>query len=245
MFEEKVVTYREADTRLTGLLIVNSQTDENEGHKRHGIVVIHGGAGLDDHAKGRARTLAALGFVVFAADMFGHDFFGDGGHRQVMMARVKELAGDPAKLRRRAQAAVDVLAAHPLVDGRLAAVGYCFGGMAVLELARGGGELRGVVSIHGSLKTAEPARQSAVKPKVLVCHGALDPHVSAADVMAFMAEMNAAGADWQLNVYGGAMHGFTHEHAARQNIPGVAYNAQADARSFAAMRAFLGEVFGS
>jgi dienelactone hydrolase len=80
---------------------------------------------------------------------------------------------------------------------------------------------------------------------VLVCHGALDPHVPAADVTAFMAEMNAACADWQLIVYGGAMHGFTHEHAAQQNIPGVAYDAQADARSFAAMRAFLGELFGA
>ena len=122
--------------------------------------------------------------------------------------------------------------AHTLVDGRVAAVGYCFGGMTVLQLARSGVDLAGVVSIHGSLKTARRAQAGQLKARVLVCHGALDPHVPMADVTAFVDEMNNAGADWQLIIYGGAMHGFTHEDAAGYKVPGVAYHAQADARGW-------------
>ena len=144
MIEEKMIAYRDADATLAGLLVANSQAFDNIGNRRPGILVIHGGAGLDDHAKGRARSLAALGFVVFACDMYGDGVAGD---RQRVLARLTDLTGDPTKLRRRAQAAVDVLASDCRVDGRLAAVGYCFGGMTVLELARGGAELAGVVSI--------------------------------------------------------------------------------------------------
>jgi dienelactone hydrolase len=99
-----------------------------------------------------------------------------------------------------------------------------------------------VISIHGSLATAKPAQPGAVKAKVLVCHGALDPHVPLADVTRFAEEMNHAQADWQLIMYGGAMHGFTHEHAVPDAMPGVAYNALADQRSFLATRTFLAEV---
>src|SRR5580693_10643238 len=120
------VSYRDDGTPLTGFLA----WDDSLAVKRPGVLVVHGGAGLDDHAKGRARTLAALGFVVFACDMYGNGVAGD---RQRVMACLKELTGDPAMLRRRAQAGVDVLASDPRVDGRLATVGYCFGGMTVLQ----------------------------------------------------------------------------------------------------------------
>jgi dienelactone hydrolase len=121
--------------------------------------------------------------------------------------------------------------------------GFCFGGLAVLALARAGVSLAGAVSIHGSLATGRPATPGSVKARLLVCHGALDPHVPFDHVSAFADEMNQAGADWQLIMYGGAMHGFTHRHAAPGATPGVAYDPRADARSFAATRAFLTEVF--
>ena len=129
-----------------------------------------------------------------------------------------------------------------MVDGRVAAVGYCFGGMTVLELARGGADLMGAISVHGTLKTAQRCQAGAVKAKILVCHGALDPHVPTDQVTDFIAEMTAAATDWQLIVYGGALHGFTHE--GDSPIPGVAYNALADARSLNAIRDFLTELFG-
>jgi dienelactone hydrolase len=121
-------------------------------------------------------------------------------------------------------------------------VGYCFGGLAVLELARSGAAVAGVVSVHGSLSTSRPARPGAMGARVLVCHGGSDPHVPRADVEHFVDEMTAAEADWQLNVYGGAVHGFTHDTDTGQT-PGVAYDATADARSRAAIRHFLADLF--
>jgi dienelactone hydrolase len=158
------------------------------------------------------------------------------------MARIAELRDDSAKLCQRARAGLEVLVAHPQVDGRVAAVGYCFGGTVALELARNGTDIAGAVSVHGSLSTVRPAQAGAVKAKILVCHGTLDPHVPMAEVNAFVEEMNEAGVDWQLNVYGGAMHGFTHESGPA--VPGIAYHAVADARSASAMRDFFDEIFG-
>ena len=232
------IPYRDGDTPLTGLLVWDTERD----NMRPGILVVHGGAGLDDHAKGRARRLAALGYVVLACDMYGDGVAGD---RARVMVCIAELRSDPDRLRRRAMAGITVLATHPQVDGRLAAIGYCFGGMTVLALARAGCELAGVVSVHGSLDTTRPEQPARVKAKILVCHGALDPHVPITHVTTFIEEMNQAGADWQLNVYGGAMHGFTHEHAVGGGTPGVAYHASADARSSGAIQAFFAEIFGS
>lgn len=231
---KEAVAYRDGDTELTGALF----RDDTRTDRRPGILVVHGGAGLDDHAKGRARGFAELGFVALACDMYGN---GVAGSRERVMARIGELRAEPAKLCARARAGLNMLTTHPEVDGRLAAVGYCFGGMTVLELARSGADLAGVVSVHGSLQTSQPARPGAIKAKILVCHGALDPHVPAPDVTAFMEEMNSAGADWQLNVYGGALHGFTHETPS--TMPGVAYNASADARSAEAIKTFFREIF--
>lgn len=228
------VTYRDGEAELTGMFAWDSAHKT----KRPGILVVHGGAGLDDHAKGRAQRLAEAGFVALACDMYGK---GVAGNRERVMARITDLRTDPEGLCRCAQAGVEILASHPQVDERLGAVGYCFGGMTVLEMARSGVELAGVVSIHGSLSTNRPAQPGAVKARILVCHGALDPHVPMAHVNAFVEEMNAAQADWQLIMYGGAMHGFTHESAS--TTPGVAYNALADARSATAMQSFFRELF--
>lgn len=231
----EAVAYRDGETELNGELF----WDHERLNKRPGVLVVHGGAGLDDHARGRAGRMAELGFVAFACDMYGGGLRGD---RQRIMARIAELRASREVLCRCAQAGIEVLTAHPQVDGRIAAVGYCFGGMTVLEVARSGAELEVVVSVHGSLQTAQPAERGTVRAKVLVCHGALDPHVPVPHVTAFMEEMDYAGADWQLNIYGGALHGFTHE--APSSTPGVAYNAVADARSSAAIKSFLAEVFG-
>jgi dienelactone hydrolase len=224
-------------TPLTGVLC----RDEVLGGRRPGLLLIHGGAGLDEHARGQARRYAALGYIVFACDMFGDGIAGD---RDRVIGCLTALRDDPAFLVRRARAGLAALTSSADTGGRLAAVGFCFGGLAVLALARAGEALAGMVSIHGSLATGTPADPGAVQAKVLVCHGALDPHVPLADVTAFAAEMDRAGADWQLIMYGGAQHGFTHSDAAPGAIPGIGYDARADSRSFRAARDFLAELSG-
>jgi dienelactone hydrolase len=226
--------YRDLDTPLTGVL----HWDAAQQGRRPGILLVHGGAGLDEHARQQARRYAALGFVVLAGDMFGD---GIAGNRERVIQCLTALRDNPAVLARRGGAGLATLARCPEADGRFAAVGFCFGGMAVLALARSGAKLAGVVSTHGSLATSQPAERGSVLAKVLVCHGALDPHVPPGDVTAFTEEMHRADADWQLIMYGRAMHGFTHEHATPGAVPGVEYDALADQRSFAATRAFLAE----
>jgi dienelactone hydrolase len=228
------LSYRDGDTPLSGVLTL----DESVAEKRPGILLIHGGAGLDDHARQQACRYAELGYVALAADMYGE---GVAGNRDRVLATVTQLRDEPERLVQRGRAGLTALAACPEVDGRLAAIGFCFGGMAALTLARAGEDLAAAVSIHGALKTEKPAEPGSVKAKILALHGALDPHVPMADVVGFAEEMDRAGADWQLTMYGGAMHGFTHEHAVPGATPGVAYDERADRRSFAAVQSFLAE----
>jgi len=231
----RTVTYTDEETALTGFLA----WDDAAAHALPGLLLVHGGAGLDDHAKGQAQRYAAHGYTVLACDMFGDGVAGD---RERVMACLMGLRDDPQRMSRRAGAGLAALAGCPEADGRFAAIGFCFGGLAVLTLARSGADLAGVVSMHGSLATAKPAEPGAVRARVLACHGALDPHVPLADVTTFAEEMDHARADWQLIMYGGAMHGFTHEHAIPGAMPGVGYDALADQRSFLAARTFLAEV---
>jgi dienelactone hydrolase len=226
--------YRDLDTSLTGQFCWN---DGQEG-PRPGILLIHGGAGLDAHAREQACRYAALGYAVLACDMFGDGIAGD---RERVMACLLALRDDPGRLLRRGQAGLAALAGCPEAAGPAAAVGFCFGGLAALALARAGTNLAAVVSIHGSLATSAPARPGAVTGQILACHGAADPHVPPGDVAAFAAEMNHAEADWQLVMYGRAQHGFTHRHAVPGAMPGVAYDPLADERSFEAARIFLAE----
>ena len=142
------------------------------------------------------------------------------------------------------RAALDVLRSQPQCDPkRIAAIGYCFGGTCVLELARSGADVLGVVSFHGGLSTANPADAKNIHGKVLVLHGGDDPHVPPKEVEAFEEEMRAAGVDWQLVAYGGAVHAFTNPAAGNDKSRGAAYNATADRRSWEAMRVFLTEIF--
>jgi dienelactone hydrolase len=228
------LAYDDLGLPLTGLLC----RDEAHDGPRPGILLIHGGAGLDAHAREQAQRYAALGYTVLACDMFGP---GVAGNRERVMACLLALRDDPALLVRRARAGLAALAGCPEAGGPLAAVGFCFGGLAALALARAGTDLAGVVSIHGSLATSRPAGPGAVTARILVCHGAADPHVPIGDVTAFAAEMDHAQADWQLVMYGRAAHGFTHRDAVPGTTPGVAYDRLADERSFAAARAFLAE----
>ena len=229
----RTVAYADQDTPLVGELYWDTGAVP-----RPGILLIHGGAGLDDHARGQARRYAALGYVVFACDMLGDGVTGD---RERMIGSLTAMRDDPGLLARRARAGLAELASCGLARQPLAAVGFCFGGLAALTLARSGAGLAAAVSIHGSLATTRPAGPGTVQARVLACHGALDPHIPMADVTGFAQEMDRAEADWQLIIYGGAMHGFTHQHAVPGAVPGIAYHRLADERSFAATRAFLAE----
>lgn len=238
--ETKAVEYQQGNTRLVGYLAAPKDAKA----PLPGVLVVHEWMGLNDYAKRRAEQLAELGYVALAADIYG-----DGK----MAADAKEaaaLAGtykkDRALLRARAAAGLAALKAQPgVAAGKVAAIGYCFGGTTVLELARNGGELAGVVSFHGGLDTPTPEDAKNIRAKVLVLHGADDPYVPAEQVTAFEQEMRAGGADWQLVAYGGAVHGFTNSANGNDPSKGVAYQAAADARSWDAMQRFFTELFAA
>jgi len=236
----KLVEYKQGDTVLEGYLAVD---DAIKG-KRPGILVVHAWMGLDDNAKHRADMLAQLGYVAFAADIYGK------GVRPKTKDEAGPLAGkyknDRALLRARVNAGLATLLAQPNVDtGKTAAIGYCFGGTTALELARSGAQLSGVVSFHGGLDSPTPADAKNIKAKLLVLHGAADPFEKPADFTAFQKELVDAKVDWQLVQYGGAVHCFTDKTAGSDATTGCAYDPNADARSWTAMRAFFDELFAA
>jgi dienelactone hydrolase len=216
--------------------------DGSRGRPAPGVLVAHEGAGVTEHVRGRARALAGLGYVAFALDLFGAQELALERRKEI----VRALRADRPGLRRHASLALEVLTAHPEVDRtRLAAIGYCFGGTTVLELARSGAELRCVVAFHPGLDLPALGDAGAIRAKVLVCAGEKDPIVTAAQREAFAAEMAAAGVDWQLHLHGGAGHSFTNPEIDAFGFPGFAYHAAADRRSWQAMRALLDEALGA
>jgi dienelactone hydrolase len=236
----QMIEYKDGDATLEGFLAYGS----TEKGKRPGVVIVHDWMGMGPNPKMRAEELAKLGYVAFAADIYGK------GNQPKDAAAAGALAtkfkGDRALLRRRVQAALDTLKKQKNVDSsKLAAMGYCFGGTAALELARSGADLKGVVSFHGGLDTPTPADAKNIKGKVLVLHGADDPHVPPEQVKAFEDEMRGAGVDWELVKYSKAVHSFTIKEAGNDNSKGAAYNAEADHRSWIAMKNFFNEIFGS
>jgi dienelactone hydrolase len=233
----RLVPYEHDGVELRGELIADDAADT----ALPGILLVHGGGGLDDHARSQARRYAALGYVVLACDMYGK---GVAGHRDRVVATITALREDPDLLAARGAAGLSALSSCPEVDGPLAAVGFCFGGLAVLTLARSGAHVAATVSMHGSLETSKPAEPGAITGRVLVCHGALDPHVPMTQVSAFCEEMAEAGANWEVSIYGSAMHGFTHDHAVPGAIPGVEYHEPTDRRSFTAAHTLLAEALG-
>jgi dienelactone hydrolase len=206
------------------------------------VLVFHEGLGLGEFAMARARMLAELGYVALAADMFGDRR--QARDLQEALKLVGELRSQPAALRARGRAALETLAALPQVDaGRLAAIGFCFGGSVVLELARDAADLKAAVSFHGVLATKTPAVAGTVKASVLVCTGAEDPLAPPDQVKAFEDEMRQAQVrDWQVISYGNTLHGFTNPEADGSIMAAALYNAQADRRSWASMRGLFDEV---
>ncbi len=235
------VDYTAGATTLRGYLAVDSQ----HSGPRPAVIVVHEWWGLNDYIRGRARQLAELGYVALAVDMYGEGRTADdpGGASALMMA----VLGDIKLGEERFAAALDLLRARAdVTPDRIAAIGYCFGGAMVLHAARKGVPLRAVVSFHGSLGSFHKPLPGDVKARVLVCHGAGDTLVPTADLAAFEAEMSAARADYRVESYPDVLHGFTNPEAtgkgARYGVP-LAYDAAADARSWASMRALLEEVF--
>ncbi len=228
--------YRHEDRTLAGHLAWNPEL----AGPLPGVVLVHEWFGPGENVKRRARMLAELGYVALVADMYGVDVRPSNvGEAAVAM---NDVLADRPRLRARLATAVAVLQADRRVDARrVAAIGYCFGGGCVLELARSGATLAGVISFHGGLHTTLPAKATPLA-KILVLHGAEDPFVDAQKVNAFMDEMRAVHADWQLVHYGNAVHAFTNPQAA-DLAGGMCFDAKADARSWAHMQLFLSELF--
>lgn len=204
---------------------------------RPAVLIVHDWNGLDDYEKLRARMLAELGYVALAVDVYGKGVRPT--NAQESGAEARKMYGNLPEFRARLQAAVMVARSLPEVDkAKVAAIGYCFGGAGVLELARSGSDVQGVVSFHGSLGTTMPAKEGEIKTKVLVCHAAQDPSAPRPTLVAFLDEMRDAKVDYQMVVYNVAAHPWT-------VIGGSQYHPDADRRSWAAMRAFFDEVFKS
>jgi dienelactone hydrolase len=236
LIKTRVIEYKDGDTVLQGY----AAWEDGFKDKRPGILVAHEWWGHGPYARRRAEQLARLGYTAFALDMYGKG----------VLATTHEEAGklsgafftDRAAMRKRALAGLEQLKKLPFVDqGKLGAIGYCFGGATVLELARAGTDLKGVVSFHGALATPTPATETP-KAKILVLHGAEDPMVSP-QLPAFLDEMRKVKADWQLVEYSGAVHSFTVPEAGTDTAKGMAYNKEADHRSWEAMKSFFEEVF--
>jgi dienelactone hydrolase len=234
----QAVPDKQDNTDLEGFLAY----DDTVKGKRPGVLVVHEWWGLNDFAKKTAERLAKMGYVAFAADMYGKGKVTTDPEQARVWAT--EVRGNPPLMRARARAGLKVLAQNKLVDPqRLAAIGFCFGGTTVLELAYSGAEVRGVVSFHGGLTAPKPEDLKNIRASFLVLHGADDTHVSAADIAAFEDGMRKAQADWQMVLFGGTVHSFTNPEATGLNIPGVAYNARSAARSFKYMELFFNEIF--
>ncbi|HEY8272249.1 MAG TPA: dienelactone hydrolase family protein [Pseudobdellovibrionaceae bacterium] len=232
----EVVEYKQDGTTLEGFLAY----DPSFKGPHSAILIVHEWTGLGDYVKGRAKELAAKGYVAFALDIYG---------KGVRPALPKEAAKEAGKykenrklMRERAKAGYDFIKAQPFVDSsKIIAMGYCFGGTVALEMGRSGLPLAGVVSFHGGLATPTPQDAKNFKAKLLVLHGAIDPYTKD-EVPGFQKEMDEARVDYQLISYGGTVHAFTNPQAGNDIKTGAAYNALSDRRSMQAFMGFLNEV---
>jgi dienelactone hydrolase len=236
--QTRIIEYKQGGTTLEGFVA----WDDALTGVRPGVLVVHQWMGLTDYEKKRAGMLAQLGYVAFCADIYGQ-----GVHPQNTAeagALAGKYKGDRPLLRARVSAGLAALRQQPLVDPKhIAAIGYCFGGTTVLELARSGADLNGVVSFHGGLDAPNPDDGKNIKCKVLILHGADDPFSSPQDIAALEGEMRNGGVDWQLIKLGGAVHAFTQWNAGSDNAKGAAYNARADQRSWEYMKLFFDGIF--
>ncbi|MGZ3723022.1 MAG: dienelactone hydrolase family protein [Bdellovibrionales bacterium] len=235
----EAVEYKQGGQVLEGFISYDSKLAA----KRPGIVVVHDWMGVSDDTKARAEQLAQLGYTAFVADIYGKGKLPK--DQKEAGELVTKFKADRGLLRKRVIAALDQLRKNKTVDGsKLGVMGYCFGGTTALELARSGADIKGVVTFHGGLGSPTPADGKKIKAKVLALHGADDPFVPAEEVKAFEDEMRAGNVDWELVKYSKAVHAFTIKSAGDDNSKGAAYNAEADRRSWVAMKAFWEEIFG-
>ena len=233
------IAYFADGARRVGYLAV----DRSRPGKRAGVLIAHEASGVSDVVKERAHRLASLGYVAFALD-----YVGDGVVLQDMnenRARIAAFTEAPERIRAIGHASLDVLRAQAEVEPtKVAAIGYCFGGTAVLELARSGADVACTVGFHSMLSTKRPDDAHQIKGKILVCIGAEDPLVPPEQRLAFEREMRAGKVDWRLYLFGNAVHGFANPHADRYGHPALGYHRPTDERSFRAMRDLFDETFG-
>lgn len=235
----ETIEYRDGETTLRGHLA----WDDSLPSPRPGIIVVHEWWGLNDYARSRAEQLAGMGYVAFAVDMYGEDKVTS--HGSQAKEWMQQITANADAWRARALLGLEILRNRDEVDAeKLAAIGYCFGGATVMQMAYAGADLDGVVSFHGSLPPAQEADLGRIQARVLVEHGAADGFVPAERIAQFQAALEQAGADWQMNVYGGAKHSFTNPGADSAGIDGLAYSATADRRSWQSMQRFFSELFG-
>jgi len=209
--------------------------------RRPAVLISHTWAGRDDFVAGKAKKLALSGYVGFAVDMYGKDVLGSSVEENAKL--MQPFMDNRQMLQKRMQAALYAVKLLPWVDdSKIAAIGFCFGGLCSLDLARTEADLKGVVSFHGLLGAPGNTQGNAIKAKILALHGHDDPLATVDQVIAFEQEMTKAGADWQLHAYGNTGHAFTNPVA---NDPerGMVYRPDADRRSWLAMENFLTEIF--
>jgi dienelactone hydrolase len=234
----QTLEYKSGNTILKGFLAY----DDTLTGRQPGVVVYPEWWGLTDYPKQRAQMLAKLGYVAFAADMYGDGKTTDDPQQAGQW--IGELKQNLPEMVSRAQAALETLRSQPQVDPtRIGAIGYCAGGSVALELARSGAELSAVVTFHAGLAPTTPNPTEQIKPAILICNGGNDTFVSAQEIEAFKDEMRSHNVDWQLNTYGGAHHSFTNPDADRHKMQNVAYNAGADYRSWRDMKQFFEQKF--
>lgn len=234
----RTIEYQQGNTVLEGFLAYDTAGPP----RKPGVLIMHEWTGVGRYVKNRAEQLARLGYVAFAADIYG---------KGVRPINPKDAAATAAiyknnrsLLRERVKAGLEELRRQEGVDpGRIAAIGYCFGGTAALELARSGADVKGIVTFHGGLDTPNPQDAKNIRSKVLALHGADDPFVPPEQVKAFEDEMRGGNVDWQLVKYSRAVHSFTNPDAGNDNSKGAAYNADADRRSWEEMKSFFKEIF--
>lgn len=231
------VTYLDGDVVLEAFFAF----DDALSGRRPAVLINHTWVGRDEFVAEKAKKLAALGYVGFAVDMYGKGVLGSGPEQNMKL--MQPFMDDRAMLQQRMKAALAAVKLMPWVDdSKIASIGFCFGGLCSLDLARTGADIKGVVSFHGLLVPPGNTHGNAIKAKILALHGHDDPMVSPEQVLAFEQEMTEAGADWQLHAYGNTMHAFTNP-LANDSAFGTVYQPDADRRSWTAMQNFLTEIF--
>jgi dienelactone hydrolase len=235
---ENTVVYMDGDTVLEAFFTV----DDSVQGRRPAVLIAHAWLGRGDFVAEKARKIAELGYVGFALDMYGKGVLGSSNEENAQL--MQPFMDDRQYLQQRITVALNTVKQLPWVDdGKIAAIGFCFGGLCVLDLARTGADIKGVVSFHGLLGAPGNTRGNLIKAKILALHGHNDPMATPEQVLAFQTEMTQAGADWQFTTYGNTVHAFTNPVANDPDF-GTVYQADADRRSWLAMQDFFAEIFG-